>query len=142
MEYPKPAKRLPKPKTKIRQVSAKQAKNLRIYEAGKREKYGNTPDVCTGCGRVGQISCSHLVARSHSFDLVAEILNHERQCFSCADLTERGQYFMLNNGLKLLERLYNGLGEPGKQRFRYVINQWQQNLQLWEQSTFFDPDFQ
>jgi hypothetical protein len=165
-EYLKPEKKLPNPKSKIpakskkrieqeasglfklkaktpiRKVSAKQAANLKAYEQGKRDKYSNEPEVCTGCGRHGQISCSHLVARSHSFELVSEKQNHEMQCFNCADLTERGQFFALKNGLKLLERLWNGLGEKGRQRFWYVVTQWPQNQDLWQQSQFFDETFE
>ncbi len=92
--------------------------------------------------RTGGVSCSHLVARSHSFDLVGEKSNHEMQCFVCAEATESGRFFELKNGLSLLERLWSSLGEAGKQRFRYVINQWHQNQDLWQHSQFFDETFE
>ncbi len=128
-------------KSPIKKVSTKQAKNLKKYEEGKREKYETQNPVCSGCGRcdVG-ISCSHLVGRSHSFELVSEVLNHEPQCFNCADKTETGRFFELRNGLKLLERLWGALGEDGKQRFWYIWNQWPQNQSLWQMSSFYDSE--
>lgn len=123
----------------LRKISTKQAANLRKYEAGKREKYDGA-HICTGCESPYMVSCSHLVARSHSFDMVAEKDNHECQCYNCADLTERGQYYHLKNGLALMERLWNGLGEMGKQRFWYIWNQWPQNQSLWQMSSFYDSE--
>ena len=129
-----PIKQSTKP---IKQVSAKQAANLRAYENNKREKYDGV-QVCSGCGANSGLTCSHLVARSHSFELVAEPLNHECQCHNCHELTERGQFYQLRNGLKLLERLWSSLGKAGKQRFHYVINQWPQNQNLWQHSSMLD----
>lgn len=126
----------PKSPMPIKQVSAKQAANLRQYEKGKREKYQPDNRVCESCNRSDRgISCSHLVARSHSFDMVADNNNHVQQCFVCAEKVETGRFFELRNGLKLLERLWSGLGEMGKQRFRYVLNQWPQNQDLWQHSS-------
>jgi hypothetical protein len=122
----------------IAKVSQKQAANLRAYERGKREKYDGA-HICTGCGSPYMVSCSHLVARSHSFDMVAEKSNHECQCFNCADLTERGQYFQLKNGLALMERLWGGLGQIGRERFWKIWNQWSANQSLWQHSQFFNP---
>lgn len=125
----------------LKQITAKQAKNLAAYEKGKREKYEPDNRVCESCGRSDRgISCSHLVARSHSFELVSEPINHAQQCFVCSEATESGRFFELKNGLKLLERLWSGLGEAGKQRFRYVLNQWPQNKDLWKLSSFFDSE--
>lgn len=126
-----------KPATPIKQVSPKQAANLRKYEAGKREKYDGL-QVCTGCGTNYGLTCSHLVSRSHSFELVAEPLNHECQCHNCHALYEAGHLYQLKNGLKLLERLWGSLGEAGKRRFHYVINQWPANQDLWQHSSMLD----
>ncbi len=140
-QKPYELKRTPlKPSEKpIAQMSAKQAANLRKYETGKRAKYDGV-QVCSGCGANSGLTCSHLVARSHSFELVSEPLNHECQCFNCHSLTESGQYFALKNGLKLLERLWSGLGEIGKQRFWHVWNQWPMNQSLWQMSPLYDPE--
>lgn len=125
--------------TPIKQVSQKQAANLRAYEKGKAAKYEADNRLCESCERSDRgISCSHLVARSHSFDMVADTNNHLRQCFVCAGMVESGRFFQLQNGLKLLERLWSGLGEKGKERFRYVLQQWPQNQDLWQFSAMVD----
>ena len=144
--YPKPEPRPKKQPTPLKRTqlpqgpSSKQSANLRKYEQGKREKYGTIPHICTGCDCNTGLSCSHLVGRSHSFDMVADKSNHEMQCARCHDATERGQFFELRNGLRLLEKLWGGLGDIGRQRFWHVLYQWPQNRDLWAHSSFYNSE--
>lgn len=138
-KQPKPLKRTPlnTARKPIAQTSSKQRAKLAEYEQAKRQNYGQD-EPCFCCGRSDAgVTCSHLVARSHSFDLVAESLNFVPMCHACHDKTECGRYFELRNGLKLMERL-TGLGEPGKLRLRYILNQWDENAELWAHSALFD----
>lgn len=134
-----PLKQSSKP---IRQQSAKQAKLLNSYEKGKVEKYENTPDVCESCGRndLG-ISCSHIVPRSQSLALIDHPLNHCKQCFVCHDLTESMHYYQLNNGLKLMELLWDNLGGSGRQKFWKVFYAHDGlNQSMWTASRFYNPE--
>lgn len=146
--YPKPEPRpkkqpMPLKRTQLPQgPSSRQAAKIRAYEVGKREKYSEAdgPTICTGCGRNEGMSCSHLVGRARSFDLIDEPSNHESQCFACHEATESGRFFQLKNGLALLERLWDGLGVMGRQRFWQSLYQWPQNRDLWQHSSFYDKE--
>lgn len=145
-KYAPPARKAykwePKPGYRMPQQSSKQAAKLASYEKGKRAKYGDTPDVCESCGRndLG-ISCSHIVPRSHSFALVDYPANHKKQCFVCHQLTEEMRFWMLGDGLKIMELLWDGLGGIGRQRFWKAYHAHDgMNANLWKQSTFYNPE--
>lgn len=138
-KQPKPLKRTPlnKARKPILQTSAKQRAKLAEYEQAKRENYSQQKP-CFCCGRMDRgVTCSHLVGRSHSFELVSEALNFIPQCHECHRLTEQGRYFQLQNGLKLMERL-TGLGGAGLMRLRYILNQFDENTELWAHSALFE----
>ena len=120
--------------------TTKQAAVNREYDKNKRKKFDNS-QVCESCGRNDRgISCSHLVPRSSCFDLISEMQNCEKQCFVCHEATESSRFFEIKHGLRLMNVLWNGLGESGRQRFWKAWHKWEQNRTLWQHSPFFDKE--
>lgn len=145
---PQPLKRTPlkrkpytfkKPKP-IAKVSEKQATKLKAYKAAKLVKAENEMICCQACGNPNICTPSHLIPQGKSDLHRANVKNIHWHCqYPCHDNCESGRFWMMLDGLSILEFLWQNEG-VGRQRFWKFWHDHEENRDLWQMSSFYDSE--